>query len=178
MAKSKVSSRGLWAIAFLRISLGLIFLWAFFDKLFGLGFSTCRDAKTNVVATMCDKAWINGGSPTDGFLKNGTKGPLADYYHNLAGKQWVAWLFMTGLLLLGLALVLGIGLRIAAITGSILMLKMWAAALPPANNPVIDDHIVYIFALFAIALANGEQKLGLGNWWAKQKMVSKYPILR
>ena len=43
----------------LRFAMGFIFLWAFFDKVFGLGF-----------ATTADKAWIRGGSPTTGFLAN------------------------------------------------------------------------------------------------------------
>ena len=41
----------------LRLVMGFIFLWAFFDKVFGLGF-----------ATTTDKAWIYGMSPTTGFL--------------------------------------------------------------------------------------------------------------
>ena len=178
MAKKKTSQRGLFAIALLRISLGLVFLWAFFDKLLGLGFATCRDAKTEAVATFCNKAWVNGGSPTDGFLKFGTKGPFAEFYQGLAGKQWVACLFMIGLLLIGLALVTGIGVRVAAISGSLMLLMMYTAAMPPDNNPILDDHVVYIFALFAVAFANGEQKLGLGNWWASRKLVQKYPVLR
>ncbi|MER7365496.1 hypothetical protein ABT353_22580, partial [Nonomuraea wenchangensis] len=44
-----------WAAA--RISIGWVFLWAFLDKTFGWGF-----------ATPAAKAWINGGSPTTGFL--------------------------------------------------------------------------------------------------------------
>jgi uncharacterized membrane protein YphA (DoxX/SURF4 family) len=41
----------------LRLVLGFIFLWAFVDKVFGLGF-----------ATASSKAWIHGASPTAGFL--------------------------------------------------------------------------------------------------------------
>ena len=39
--------KALYALALARISLGLIFLWAFFDKLWGLGFATCRDPHGN-----------------------------------------------------------------------------------------------------------------------------------
>ena len=52
-----------WAIT--RISLGLIFLWAFLDKAFGLG-----------RATPAENAWIDGGSPTAGFLSNAPTGPF------------------------------------------------------------------------------------------------------
>ncbi len=45
-------------VAVLRIAFGLTFLWAFVDKLFGLGY-----------ATPAGKGWIDGGDPTAGFLK-------------------------------------------------------------------------------------------------------------
>src|SRR3989338_3220083 len=58
-----------WAIV--RVFMGLIFLWAFLDKLIGLGFATCRDSASNVVSYMCYSSWVNGGSPTFGFLTHG-----------------------------------------------------------------------------------------------------------
>ena len=65
-AKKKVTStktaNKIWGLT--RISLGLIFIWAFLDKTFGLGFATCRNTKTEVVDMMCSTAWVNGGSPT------------------------------------------------------------------------------------------------------------------
>ena len=75
----------LWGL--LRIMLGWIFLWPFLDKLFGWGF-----------ATEAGQGWLQGGSPTAGFLQFGTKGPLAEYFQSLAGQAWVDWLFMAGLL--------------------------------------------------------------------------------
>ncbi len=177
MAATKLNTNGLLALALARISLGLIFLWAFFDKLIGLGFATCRDAKTDVVTQMCSKAWLEGGSPTLGFLKFGTKGPLADFYQSLAGNSLVDWLFMGGLLLIGTALVLGIGMRLATITGSLLLIMMWSAALPPDNNPILDDHIVYILLLLALGATNKQQVFGLRGWWVKQSIVKTYPVL-
>lgn len=170
-----VSALYVWAC--LRISLGLIFVWAFIDKLFGLGFATCRDAKTDAVTVMCQSAWLEGGSPTMGFLKFGTKGPFADFYQSLAGNGFVDLLFMAGLLLIGVALIAGIGIKIATVTGSLLMLMMWTAVLPPKNHPVIDDHIVYILVLAGVYFANHDQKLGLRSWWIKQPVVKRLPIL-
>src|SRR4030095_68696 len=145
MAKKNDLNPLVWSL--LRISLGFIFLWAFLDKLFGLGFATCRDAKSGAIDVMCSKAWLEGGSPTTGFLKNGTQGPFADFYQGLAGHAWVDWLFMAGLLLIGLALITGIALKLATISGSLLLFMMWTAALWPANNPVLDEHLVYILVL-------------------------------
>jgi thiosulfate dehydrogenase [quinone] large subunit len=120
------------------------------DKLFGLGFATCREAKTGSVDVLCSKAWLEGGSPTGGFLKNATQGPLAGFYESLAGHAWVDWLFMAGLLLIGLALVTGTAMKLAAVSGSLMLLMMWSAVLWPANNPVLDDHIIYIVVLWGI----------------------------
>lgn len=164
-----------WAAA--RIALGLTFLWAFFDKLFGLGFATCRNPDTGVVITMCEKAWVNGGSPTTSFLKFATKGPLADFYQSLVGNAFVDILFMAGLGLIGLALIAGIGIRIATISGVLLLLMMWSSMLLPENNPLIDDHIIYAIVLLGILSSNGKQKWGLRRFWVARPIVKRLPIL-
>lgn len=125
----------------LRLTMSFIFLWAFFDKLFGLGF-----------ATTTAKAWINGGSPTTGFLTFGVKGPFVEIFQSLAGLMVVDWLFMLGLLFVGTTLLLNRYVFWGAISGIIMMLLMWLSLLFPENNPFVDEHIVYslILALFAI----------------------------
>ncbi len=160
-----------------RITFGSIFLWAFFDKLLGLGYATCRNAETMEVARMCEKAWVNGGSPTMGFLKFGTHGPLAGFYQSLAGQPIVDILFMVGLLLIGVALILGIGMRLATYGGVLLMLMMWSAAFPPANNPIVDDHIIYALLFVILHNSNAGEVLGFGKSWKKNGLGKKYPIL-
>lgn len=125
----------------LRLTMSFIFLWAFFDKLFGLGF-----------ATTTAKAWINGGSPTAGFLTFGVKGPFVEIFHSLAGLVVVDWLFMLGLLFIGLTLLINRYVLWGAISGIIMMLLMWLSLLFPENNPFIDDHIVYALVLALLAL--------------------------
>jgi thiosulfate dehydrogenase (quinone) large subunit len=131
----------------LRIVMALIFLWAFFDKLFGLGF-----------ATKSTSAWISGGSPTYGFLTFGTKGPLAEFFQSLAGLPVIDWMFMLGLLFIGITFLFKKWMLLGAIAGAVLMMLMWLASFPPANNPLIDEHIVYALVLVLIAL---EHKRGV-----------------
>lgn len=176
--KKNVKDRSPYAWAVLRISLGFIFLWAFIDKLMGLGFATCRDAKSDAVTVMCKKAWLEGGSPTTGFLKFGTKGPFAEFYQGLAGNKLVDLLFMAGLLLIGVALITGIANKLAAVSGSLLLLLMWTAVLLPENNPLLDDHIIYIFVLTGIYLSNDNQVWGLKGWWEKQSLSKSLPFLK
>ena len=78
---------------------------------------------------------------------------------------------MLGLLGIGLALVLGIGLRIAAVAGTALLVMMWLAELPLENNPIVDDHLVYAAILWVIAL--GARQMSLFDWWAKFAFVKK-----
>ena len=156
------------ALAVLRISTGFVFLWAFFDKTFGWGF-----------ATPSAKAWINGGSPTKGFLSSVDVGPtwLQDFFHNIAGTGWANWLFMLGLAGIGTALILGIGMRIAAVAGTVMYLMMFAVVLPPDTNPIVDDHIIGALAIIALALTSAGDTLGLGRWWKNLPTVQHNPWL-
>lgn len=138
-----------------RVGIGFIFLWAFLDKLFGLGKSTKKE-----------NAWINGGSPTKGYLAN-LKGTFADTFKDIAGKAWADWLFMIGLAGLGVALIFGIGMYIAAITGTILLFLMWLTALPIATNPFLDDHLIYAFIIIAIAASGAGLRYSLAPWWRR-----------
>lgn len=156
-----------YVMAGLRLALGWIFLWAFLDKLFGLGHETATKA-----------AWINDGNPTQGFLKFGTEGPFADLYQGIAGAGWANWLFMLGLAGIGVALITGVGIRAAAVAGGLLLVLMWTAVLPPANNPFLDDHLVYAGVLAALALTNAGDTLGLGRLWARTPLVRRYGFLR
>ena len=156
-----------YVTAALRIALGWVFLWAFLDKLFGLGHETESKA-----------AWINGGSPTSGFLGHATTGPFADMYQNIAGQAWADWLFMIGLAGIGTALIAGVAIRIAAAAGALLLVLMWTAVLPPENNPFMDDHIIYALTLIALALANAGHVLGLGRVWEGTPFVQRYSALR
>ena len=157
--------------AVLRIVMGLVFGWAFLDKVFGWGYSTSSA-----------NAWINGGSPTKGFLASIDHGPFATTFHDIAGAAWADWLFMLGLAGIALALLTGAGLRIAATTGSLLLLFMWIAEWPLARhtstgeltrstNPIIDDHLIYAVVLILLAALNAGVVWGLGKWWANLGFV-------
>lgn len=166
----------LWGV--LRLLMGWTFLWAFLDKLLGLGFTTCRNPETNIIEYFCNGSWLNGGSPTTGFLKFGTIGPFASFYQSLAGIEIIDWLYMLGLFGVGLALMLGVATRFASYTGASLMVLFYtASAILPEHNPLIDEHVVYFFLLLGFASANAGQYLGLGKWWAQLAIVKKYPIL-
>lgn len=167
-----------YAAAATRLSLGWVFLWAFLDKLLALGFATGRDADTGAVDRFGPAAWIHEGSPTLGFLKFGTKGPLADFYQGFAGAGWANWLFMIGLAGIGIALILGIGMRMATFSGVAMLVMMWSAALWPENNPFMDDHLIYALVLVMLLLAGAGKTFGLGRAWERLHLVQRFPILK
>ena len=130
------------------------------------------------------RAWINGGSPTKGFLSNVAVGPFESTFHAWAGAAWADWLFMIGLLAIGIALILGIGLRLAAVGGALMMLLMWAAEWPldkvtsagapsMSTNPIVDYHIIYALALVALAVTYAGHTWGLGRLWARLPFVRR-----
>ncbi len=150
-----------------RIALGWTFLWAFLDKTFGLGHETASA-----------DSWINGGSPTSGFLGHATAGPFSSTFQNMAGHAWADWLFMLGLLGIGAALMLGVAMRLAVSAGALLMVLMWAAVLPPDNNPFMDDHLIYALVLGVLGLSAAGRTLGFGKVWESLPIVEEHAVLR
>ncbi|MFF3754660.1 hypothetical protein ACFYYH_30145 [Streptomyces sp. NPDC002018] len=159
--------------AVVRLALGGVFLWAFADKAFGWGY-----------ATPAGRGWIDGGSPAKGFLSGVSAGPLEATFHAWAGQAWVDWLFMLGLLSIGVALVAGVALRLTAAAGTVMMAFMWAAEWPPArhlsdgapsmsSNPLIDYHLVYAAVLITLAVAYAGRTWGLGRLWERLPIVSR-----
>jgi thiosulfate dehydrogenase [quinone] large subunit len=145
-----------WGV--LRLGMGWLFLWPFLDKLFALGFSTGRNPETGVVDRFGDAAWINGGSPTEGFLQFGlhTEQPFTDFYSSLAGHAWVDWVYMLSMVAIGVALILGVAIRYAAVAGIAWMVLFYtAAAIWPEHNPFVDDHVIEAIVLAGIAITGG-----------------------
>lgn len=151
----------------------------FFDKLLGLGFATCWNPQTKIIEPFCSSAWVSGGSPTFGFLKFATRGPLMNIFQSMAGNLIIDLFFMLGLLGIGLSLLLGIFMKLSTLSGGLMLGLIYLAGfLPPVNNPLVDEHIIYILVLIILYLSEAQKYLGLGKWWEKTKLVGKYKILK
>lgn len=141
-----------------RVIIGWIFFWAFIDKLFGLGYTTPTE-----------NAWINGGSPAQGYI-GGMGGPFADFFQGAFQNAVGDWLFMIGLLGIGSAMLLGIGLRVAAVAGTLLMFLMWLSQIPfilGGPNPITTSHWIEAALLIISATTLAGDTLGLGRPWAR-----------
>jgi len=95
----------------------------------------------------------------------------------MAGTGLVDWLFMLGLLLLGSALILGMGMKLATHAGALLMLLIYLAVLPPTNNLLLDDHIIYGLVLLLLYQVKAGEVWGYGKEWKKSRLVKKYRFL-
>lgn len=162
------SGKSRYALAALRIALGLVFLWAFFDKAFGLTYTTPAGA-----------GWFGeGGSPTKGYLSS-SFGPLAEPFKAMAGNPVVNVLFMAGLFGVGVSLTFGVAVRLGGWSGVAMVLMMYAShpaiwAEPHGTHPFLDDHIVQACALALLALTPSGDTWGLGTRWRARTSKVKW----
>lgn len=142
-----------------RISLGWFFFYAGITK-------------------VLDPNWSAGG-----FLQGAKTFP--GFYHALAQPgilPVVDFLNEWGLVLLGVSLILGIGVRLSSSLGALLMLLYYLPQLdfpyPDAHSFLVDQHIIYIFVLLFFAAVRAGRVWGLENWCANLPICSKFPKLR
>ena len=86
-----------------------------------------------------------------------------------------------GLLLIGIALILGIGVRIAAGAGMLLMILYYFPVLTfptiGKNSYIIDEHIIYALALWLLTAAHSGRVWSLYPWCAKLPLCARWPFL-
>jgi len=141
----------------LRVGLGWVFLWAGVTKLL-------------------DPAWSAAG-----YLNAAKTFPdLFHWFASPGALPAVNALNAWGLTLVGIALILGVGVRIAAAAGSALMVLYYLPILdfpyPNKNAFLIDDHIVYVMAFGVLAAFRAGGVWGLGPWCAKT-LFAKHPSI-
>jgi thiosulfate dehydrogenase (quinone) large subunit len=85
---------------------------------------------------------------------------------------------MLGLAGIGAALILGIGMRVAAGAGVVMLVMMWSVVLPPDSNVFMDDHLIYALVVVGLALVGAGDTFGLGRWWGRTRLVRRFPVLK
>jgi thiosulfate dehydrogenase [quinone] large subunit len=144
------------ATLMLRLTMAWIFAYAGFDKLIG-GFSA------------------------SGFLLHGTSGPLTFWFHSLGASQTalnvINPLVVYGEILIGMALLLGIFTRAALFFGSIQLMLYYLAQWPPANNPFMGYHLVYILILGLLGALGAGRILGLDPILERIPWVKRHHVV-
>jgi thiosulfate dehydrogenase [quinone] large subunit len=140
----------------LRLTMGWIFIYAGIDKVV-----------TNFNAS--------------GYLLHGTSGPLTFWFHSLGSNQAaldvINPLVIWGEILIGATLVLGIFTRGGLFWGSVILMMFYLSQWPPANNPFMGYHLVYILILGLLGALGAGRIIGLDAWveripWIKRHRVA------
>lgn len=160
-----------YAVVALRLVMGYVILSA------GLG-------------KLAEDGWTNpGGWTAEGYLVHGVAdaNPLKDMYLWFADHLWlIDPLVMWTQILIGLALVLGVFVRLACLGGAMQMLLFWmgawtaglVAGLPVENGYVIDSSFVYALLLFGLGAVGAGRILGLDATLEETSIVQNNPWLR
>lgn len=158
--------KGYLVLGIVRIVLGFMFVWAFFDKLLGLG-----------MLTTPENAIINGGSPTEYYLTQLVSGPFEGMWHAIAGNGIVDLLLMFGLIAVGVCMMVGVASKLSTAGSVVMMILMYMLCIPPQDNPLVDYHIVYALASLAVFWLGGFSDLGLEDRWRELPLMKRFPIL-
>jgi thiosulfate dehydrogenase [quinone] large subunit len=170
-----VNGRAMNVAALLRITLGLVYLWAFVSQGFGITYTNSTTSSTGEVSygwhfdVDADAGWISSGfthSPTGPYVDK-THGPLSFIPKDLpTGLDDLGWMFAIGGL--GVALTLGICMGIAGWGGFLLNILLWFSSFPPTSNPVFDaTHTTLALALLLLMYLHAGDRWGLGRWWRR-----------
>jgi thiosulfate dehydrogenase (quinone) large subunit len=179
----RIPRGGARTAAFLRIGLGLMYLWAFVAQGFGVGYTNVRPstapAPSDAAAPApveyrwtfsydADQGWISSGfkhSPTEAYVTKNLHGPLAFIPQNLpTGVDDFGWIFALGGL--GIALTFGLFSRIAGWGGFALNIMIWFSGFPPSTNPIIDgEHMAFALSILLLMWIQASNYWGLGRWW-------------
>ncbi len=139
---------------------------------------------------LATEGWTNpGGWSAHFFLTNviSEDNPLQPMWLFFADHTWlIEPMVMWGQLAVGLALLLGVFVRLACFAGALQMLLFWAAAwqgglaagLPVAHGYVIDSSFVYALVLFGLGAWGAGRILGVDAWLESTEVVQSNPWLR
>lgn len=93
---------------------------------------------------------------------------------------WLAPLNAWGITLIGIALILGVGVRPAAWTGAALMIiyyfPHYAFPIVP-DGYIVEDHIIFASAFVLVALLPAAQSFGLASY-ARNTFLGRIPVVR
>jgi thiosulfate dehydrogenase [quinone] large subunit len=108
-------------------------------------------------------------------------GPLKPFFASIASPATDV-LFMIAMLAIGSAVMLGIGLRVSAVAGTMVLLLMYLAEWPASfnagsTNPIVNYHVIYALSLIVIAVLSAGDTWGAGRSWKRLGLVQRAPWL-
>ncbi len=155
------------AVAFGRIVIGIIFLWAGLEKIIGEGLGTWSAKGFLEFATGGTLGWpfVTGELP-EGTVFN----PTHDFWLALAGNEAamtiLGYLVPLGQLGIGIALILGFLTRFGASMGALMMLIFFVAAWD-FQYGIVNQHLAYAVVTAGLGV------IGAGNYFGLDAVVGK-----
>lgn len=122
-----------------------------------------------------------------GYLSNVPAGnPFTSYWSMMAGNPIVDQLVIWGLVLTGIALIIGAFTRLTVFSASTMMLLFWASSLegglmqgfPVAHGWVINSDIVYVILMVAAAEFGAGRILGVDEYLEQTGFVENNQWLK
>lgn len=101
-----------------------------------------------------------------GYLLNNTSGPLAEIFTAMAGSNLIDFLVIFGEIGIGVALIFGVLVWFASLSGILMMTLYYLSAFPPVNG-YISQHIIYILVFLFLWLFHSE------NYWGFEKQLKQ-----
>jgi thiosulfate dehydrogenase [quinone] large subunit len=122
------------------------------------------------------------GFSVEGFLQNAipAANPVPELWTFFASVPGINYLISIGLILLGLSLLFGIGVRVAAIAGTLMMVMFWFATypFPKAVVFIVQKNVIYAVLLLAAAYFNAGHYRGLDGKLAQLDVVKNNAVLQ
>lgn len=147
------------SIFLLRVGLGWMYFWAGITK-------------------VLNPEWSAAGY----MQKAKTFSEFYQWLSTSSALPFINFLNEWGLTLLGVSLLLGVFVRISSRLGIVLMLLYYFPILdfpyPNPNSFIVDQHIIFILALFVLMNAQAGRVWGLEKWCVGLPVCSKFPKLR
>ena len=106
-----------------------------------------------------------------------TDGIFEGHYTAIAGNLAVDIVLLLALLVLGITLTLGFASKLTTFGMVTFLLAMYTLVVPPADNPIIDDHLLLAVGTLAVYFLGGFDKLSVNGWWKELPLVKRFPIL-
>lgn len=118
---------------------------------------------------------INGGFSISGYVSNGS-GPFAGWFAHLASVSGsLSPLVISGEILIGLSLILGVFLRFGALWGAMLMILYYLPYLPPENG-WISQQIIYLLVFVTLMFSGNGYFFGIDR--LVKNLEKNWPVLR
>jgi len=149
------------AVAVVRVAVGIIFLTAGVEKIFGAeNWSAAGFLENGTAGSL--------GWPWDQWF--GTGNPTQDFWVGLAANESamtaVNWLVPYGQVAIGASLILGLLTRFGAAMGTLMMLIFFVAAWD-FQFGIVNQHLTYALVTFLIGY------LGAGNYYGLDGMIGR-----